>query len=470
MQCRPRSSLVDEPPSPPERRRAPADRDGLPRNARGPRRAQKCDELRNLLDVDETLHGDGLAHPARHGLERLTLLIGHLGDAPACHVRVHPSGADRIASDATRTQLDSGRPHQTVHASLARAVRGLSSYSELGQDAADRDESSGTAHHCDGGVEEVDRPEQVGVENLANERQPCRLAALDAFTDVHGARRSRIGDDDVEASPRAHGTLDCGTHVSMVSNVAHPMPSLSPRVGDLAHRVSEGAFVAPGQEDADAVGRKVKGDCLADALAASRDDRHLSLERPIDAHAAPASTLTEHPAPTMTNGPMTEDPRTPETAMVERARLRGRRWAHVLVIGVAAAFIASSGWQIASAVFGLGVVPVAEPWRASSATDRACASGLQSLAAALDRAAARCSATDEATAEQAAAVFRRALSPEWDAASSVSTACAASREGLDAWAALERLKIAEEQVARRIHAELEPLRRDLATHLPQDLR
>jgi len=156
--------------------------------------------------------------------------------------------------------------------------------------------------------------------------------------------------------------------------------------------------------------------------------------------------------------------------MVERARLRGRRWAHVLVIGVAAAFIASSGWQIASAVFGLGVVPVAEPWRASSATDRACASGLQSLAAALDRAAARCSATDEATAEQAAAVFRRALSPEWDAASSVSTACAASREGLDAWAALERLKIAEEQVARRIHAELEPLRRDLATHLPQDLR
>lgn len=167
---------------------------------------------------------------------------------------------------------------------------------------------------------------------------------------------------------------------------------------------------------------------------------------------------------------MSEELHDPETATIERARLRGTRLAHALVIGVAVAFIASSAWQIASALFGFGVVPLGQRRDSASSTDLACASGVRALAGALDRAGARSARAAAATGDDAAAVFRQALSPEWDGADSVSSACATSPEGLDAWAALERLEMAEEQVARRIHAEVEPVRRDLATHLPPDLR
>jgi hypothetical protein len=159
-----------------------------------------------------------------------------------------------------------------------------------------------------------------------------------------------------------------------------------------------------------------------------------------------------------------------QTTGIERARLCGRRVAHAAVIGVAAAFIWASAWQIASAVFGLGEAPVAATWETASPSDRACALGLQTLMTALDRAGASSAGAATTPPDDAAVDFRHALSPEWEGAASIARACSASPRGLDAWAALERLQIAEEQLTRSARSDLDPLRRDLATHLPSDLR
>ena len=68
------------------------------------------------------------------------------------------------------------------------------------------------------------------------------------------------------------------------------------------------------------------------------------------------------------------------------------------------------------------------------------------------------------------ASFAARLEPEWASAGSIEQACGQSSEGIDAWAALARLRSAEEQLAPRATAELEPLRRDVDAHLPADLR
>jgi hypothetical protein len=155
-------------------------------------------------------------------------------------------------------------------------------------------------------------------------------------------------------------------------------------------------------------------------------------------------------------------------AVVERARLRGRRMAHTAVIGVSVAFIVASALQIVPAVFGYDVVPAAG-WRPTTTADRACAAGLLALAGALDREDPLPRPEGDAQNEFLASSQGTILPPS-DADDHVSQACAASREGLDAWAALERLRSAREQVARRSRAELGPLRRDLLAHLPADLR
>jgi hypothetical protein len=154
-----------------------------------------------------------------------------------------------------------------------------------------------------------------------------------------------------------------------------------------------------------------------------------------------------------------------------RIRLRGARAGHGIVIVVAVVFIASSTWQIARAVFpelapGGGTASLESPGH------RACAAGLRDLAEALDRAASGVvtSSVSEGAPEESAAAFRRGLSPEWNTAADVERSCSATAEGQDAWAALERLRSAEEQLTRRSRGELGPLRRDLAAHLPSDLR
>jgi hypothetical protein len=155
-----------------------------------------------------------------------------------------------------------------------------------------------------------------------------------------------------------------------------------------------------------------------------------------------------------------------EDASLARARLGGRRAAHGVVLVVAVLFIGSSAWQIVRALFvesheGVLVSP----------EQRACALGLRDLASALDRAASLVVASSyEVGTNEAVAAFRRGLSPEWNTAESVQRSCATSPGGADAWAALERLRSAEEQLTRQSRADLGPIRRDLTAHLPSDLR
>jgi hypothetical protein len=142
----------------------------------------------------------------------------------------------------------------------------------------------------------------------------------------------------------------------------------------------------------------------------------------------------------------------------ERARLRGKRIALGVVITVAVVYIGASAVDIVPAVFGVVMHPL--PPTPPGTAAHACAEGLRRLVSTAD-----VGGSDE-----------------------VQRDCAASREGLDAWAAFERLRSAERQLARPPRAEtarpgraetqqrsgseqeLEELRRQVLAHLPADLR
>jgi hypothetical protein len=153
---------------------------------------------------------------------------------------------------------------------------------------------------------------------------------------------------------------------------------------------------------------------------------------------------------------------------------QGRRIAHAVVLVVAVAFVGDSALQIIPAVFGLGIrqVPAGPP----GSPELECVQGVFSLARALDRASAdawsprAARAVTQADDDPAIQAFRSGLLPEWSAEAKVENACAQSREGLEAWAALVRLRRAEEQVVVHSLVELIPLRRDVEAHLPADLR
>ena len=143
---------------------------------------------------------------------------------------------------------------------------------------------------------------------------------------------------------------------------------------------------------------------------------------------------------------------------IARVALRWKRISLVFVSVVAVAFIAISVLQIIPDVFGAWVHPIVASTPGSP--PRICADGVLTLARALDR------AKDAAGGPG----FDRALQPEWNAASGIEQACARSSEGLDAWAALLRLRRAEEQLAGSPGDPLAPLQREVASHLPADLR
>ncbi|HTQ41369.1 MAG TPA: hypothetical protein VMI75_01340 [Polyangiaceae bacterium] len=133
-----------------------------------------------------------------------------------------------------------------------------------------------------------------------------------------------------------------------------------------------------------------------------------------------------------------------------RARLRGKRIALGIVITVTVAYIGASAVDIVPAVFGAVMHPL--PSAPPGTPARVCAEGLRRLVS----------------------------TPETGGDDEVQRACAASREGLDAWAALERLRSAERQLARPARAgtdersgseqELQELRRQVLAHLPAELR
>ncbi len=168
-------------------------------------------------------------------------------------------------------------------------------------------------------------------------------------------------------------------------------------------------------------------------------------------------------------GDATEDETAPDPTGLA-ARLRGKRVALAFVLVVSAAFIVSSAFQIISAVFGFGWTPLPADALPGS-PERTCAVGIRSLTQALDRAGERLSSVASAADDnETMAALRPGLSPEWDGANAIEGACARSRGGLDAWAALQRLRVAEEQSGRLSRDELSSVRHDVAAHLPADLR
>ena len=143
---------------------------------------------------------------------------------------------------------------------------------------------------------------------------------------------------------------------------------------------------------------------------------------------------------------------------VARSALRWKRVSLVFVTAVALGFIAISVAQIIPAVFGVGVRPL--PAAAAGSTEGACAEGVRRLNRALDRAGPLAGGP----------AFAEALQPEWNDAPGTQLACGRSSEGLDAWAALLRLRSAEEQLAGRGDRDVATLRREVASHLPAELR
>jgi hypothetical protein len=67
-------------------------------------------------------------------------------------------------------------------------------------------------------------------------------------------------------------------------------------------------------------------------------------------------------------------------------------------------------------------------------------------------------------------VESRPSAARWGGADAVENECGKAAGGLDAWAALLRLQAAESQLAEASQADLQPLRREVAAHLPADMR
>jgi hypothetical protein len=169
----------------------------------------------------------------------------------------------------------------------------------------------------------------------------------------------------------------------------------------------------------------------------------------------------------------------PTDAALARARLQGRRVAHGTIIVIAVLFIAASTSQIVGAVFAPGAAAPAEPGP--------CALGVRRLALALDRG---CAAGDDVSesgpdgsleaagggspghrpGEERGHKDRHEEWGPWSEANAVARACLEASGGLDAWAALERMRVAQQQLARRDRSDLEPLERDVSAHLPAELR
>jgi hypothetical protein len=133
-----------------------------------------------------------------------------------------------------------------------------------------------------------------------------------------------------------------------------------------------------------------------------------------------------------------------------------------VVIAVAVTFVGASAVQIIPAVFGAGTRPI--PPGAPGSNARVCAEGVKTLLQGMADDAPR---TVEAPGQG-------------DAWGPAAEACGHSPEGLDAWAALLRLRDTRAQLAIRTRspesgrvrasAELDPLRQEVAEHLPVDLR
>lgn len=236
-----------------------------------------------------------------------------------------------------------------------------------------------------------------------------------------------------------------------IAYVAGQVPSPPPCVRDFADGLSERAFFAAAYDHARPASGELESDGSADPPSPTCDDRDLSPEKRLG-HPAASSTLTEPLMPTIKGAVNGDTDRDEEE---RRVRLRGRRIGLGVVMVAAFAFIAISSAQIVAAVFGLGTTPLAAG--SLDSPERQCALGIRRLARALD-APARLDRVELPASER------------WTGADAVENECRKAAGGLDAWAALLRLQAAESQLVEASQADLQPLRREVAAHLPADLR
>ncbi|WP_394849345.1 hypothetical protein LZC95_18100 [Pendulispora brunnea] len=139
-------------------------------------------------------------------------------------------------------------------------------------------------------------------------------------------------------------------------------------------------------------------------------------------------------------------------------------------LGLATAFILSSTYQLMIGVFGMGIEPLPSSGRPEAAVEgQACADGIAQLSAALERGFAHSVGPDGASARTEEAVvagFRKNLEPEWTGEAAIERTCASHPHGQEAFAALLRLKLAQEGFVRRQMVEIDPLRRSVNAYLP----
>jgi hypothetical protein len=146
--------------------------------------------------------------------------------------------------------------------------------------------------------------------------------------------------------------------------------------------------------------------------------------------------------------------------------LSGRR-IRTAVYGVfvacAAAFVLLSARAVVWGVFGLDATESASTMSASAAP--ACAEKIGGLARALDRGVA--AAASARTQADARARMQAALAPEWDQEAATAATCTQDPRGADAWAALLRLKRAEEDAVERRAQSTGAIHRQLEAYLPR---
>jgi hypothetical protein len=127
-------------------------------------------------------------------------------------------------------------------------------------------------------------------------------------------------------------------------------------------------------------------------------------------------------------------------------------------VAFAAAFVVLSTRSIVWGVFALDAPPAG-----AASLGPACAARIAALARALDGAVA---ATAAARTEDDAVVrMRAALSPEWDREALDAAQCAQDPRGTDAWAALLRLRRAEERAVGRRAVDTGPIHQELEAYL-----
>lgn len=136
---------------------------------------------------------------------------------------------------------------------------------------------------------------------------------------------------------------------------------------------------------------------------------------------------------------------------------RGRSVSAAIFVSIVAIFIVITTTQIARGVFGKGAT------KSSNPPPAACVAGISRMNGALDRAVASTSQiTDEHGVD---AAFAIAVKPDWDDSDKVQADCATTPEGQDAFAAVLRLRRADETSLERHVAEVSPMKRDVAAYL-----